>query len=70
MLDEEGIPWQTATYKVGRAGGGTIGVTMSDDNMEVIDFGIPILSVHTPYSVSSKLDVYYLYRAMKAFFVR
>ncbi len=70
MLDEEGIPWQTATYKVGRAGGGTIGVTMSDDNMEVIDFGIPILSVHTPYSVSSKLDVYYLYRAMKAFFER
>ncbi len=70
MLDEEGIPWQTATYKVGRAGGGTIGVTMSDDNMEVIDFGIPILSVHTPYSVSSKIDVYYLYRAMKAFFER
>lgn len=70
LLDEEGIPWQTATYKVGRAGGGTIGVTMSDDNMEVIDFGIPILSVHTPYSVSSKLDVYYLYRAMKAFLER
>jgi len=67
MLDEEGIPWQTATYKVGRAGGGTIGATLSDDNMEVIDFGIPILSIHTPYSVSSKLDVYNLYRAMKAF---
>ena len=38
--------------------------------MEVIDFGIPILSAHTPYSVSSKIDVYYLYRAMKAFFER
>ena len=66
-LDSAGIPWQTATYKVGRAGGGTIGATLSDDNMEVIDFGIPILSIHTPYSVSSKLDVYSLYRAMKAF---
>jgi len=70
MLDEEDIPWQTATYKVGPAGGGTIGATLSDDNMEVIDFGIPILSIHTPYSVSSKLDVYYLYRAMKAFCLR
>jgi aspartyl aminopeptidase len=38
--------------------------------MEVIDFGIPILSIHTPYSVSSKLDVYNLYRAMKAFCLR
>jgi len=70
MLDEEQIPWQTVTYKVGRGGGGTIGRTLADDNMEVIDLGIPILSVHTPYSVSSKLDVYHLYRAMHAFFSR
>jgi aspartyl aminopeptidase len=38
-------------------------VELSDENMEVIDFGIPILSVHTPYSISSKVDIYWLYRA-------
>ncbi len=68
LLDGEQIPWQTATYKVGRAGGGTIGVFLSDDNMEVIDLGVPVLSIHTPYSISSKIDVYYLYRTMLAFF--
>ena len=70
MLDENEVPWQVATYKVGRAGGGgTIGGALADDNMEVIDLGVPLLSIHTPYSVSSKLDVYYLFRAMRAFFL-
>ena len=46
----------------------TIGGALADDNMEVIDFGVPVLSIHTPYSVSSKVDVYHLYRAMHAFF--
>lgn len=70
VLDEEEIPWQVATYKVGGGGGGTIGVEMSDENMEVIDFGIPILSVHTPYSISSKVDIYWLYRALRAFYLK
>ena len=69
VLDDAGVPWQVATYKVGRSGGGTIGRTLADDNMEVIDLGVPVLSIHTPYSMSSKVDVYNLYRAMYAFFV-
>lgn len=68
LLEDAGVPWQIATYKVGRAGGGTIGGSLADDNMEVIDLGVPVLSIHTPYSVSSKVDVYALYRAMRAFF--
>ncbi|MGH9336293.1 MAG: aminopeptidase 1, partial [Vicinamibacteria bacterium] len=68
LLDDAGVPWQIATYKVGRGGGGTIGGALADDNMEVIDIGVPVLSIHTPYSVSSKVDVYDLYRAMRAFF--
>lgn len=68
IFDDAGVPWQTVTYKVGRAGGGTIGGSLADDNMEVIDIGVPVLSIHTPYSVSSKVDVYYLYRAMRAFY--
>ncbi len=69
VLDRADVPWQTVTYKVGRAGGGTIGGALADDNMEVIDLGVPVLSIHTPYSVSSKVDVYNLYRAMRAFFL-
>ena len=66
-LDAAGIPWQTATYK-GRASGGTIGSSLSRRNMEVIDYGVPLLSIHSTYAISAKADVHLLYRAMDAFF--
>lgn len=66
-LDDAGVAWQTATYK-GRASGGTIGNSLSRRNMEVIDYGIPLLSIHSTYAVSSKADVHMLYRAMNAFY--
>ena len=66
-LDESDIAWQTATYK-GRTSGGTIGSTLSRDNMEVIDYGVPVLSIHSTYSLSSKVDVHMLFRAMSAFY--
>ena len=66
-LDAAGVAWQTATYK-GRASGGTIGKSLSKDNMEVIDYGIPLLSIHSTYAVSSKTDVHMLFRAMDAFY--
>ncbi|MDD9891761.1 MAG: aminopeptidase 1 [Gammaproteobacteria bacterium] len=68
LLDDSGVPWQTATYRVGSAGGGTIGGEFSRQNIEVIDFGVPLLSIHTPFAVSSKIDVYNLYRAALAFY--
>ena len=58
LLDSNDVPWQTVTYKVGVGGGGTIGGEFSAQNIEVIDFGVPLLSIHTPYAVSSKVDVY------------
>jgi len=66
-LDNSEIKWQTSTYK-GKASGGTIGSDLSNDNMEVIDFGIPILSIHSPFAVGSKVDLYSLYKAMSAFY--
>jgi aspartyl aminopeptidase len=66
-LDEADIAWQTATYK-GRTSGGTIGNTLSRDNMEVIDYGVPVLSIHSTYSLSSKVDIHMLFRAMSAFY--
>jgi len=67
LLDNNNIKWQTSTYK-GKASGGTIGSDLSNDNMEVIDFGVPILSIHSPYAVGSKVDLYSLYKAMSAFY--
>ena len=66
-LDAAGVAWQTATYK-GRASGGTIGKALSKDNMEVIDYGVPVLSIHSTYAISSKVDVHMLFRAMDAFY--
>ena len=66
-LDAAGVAWQTATYK-GRASGGTIGNSLSRRNMEVIDYGVPLLSIHSTYALSSKIDVHMLYRAMNAFY--
>lgn len=68
LLDEADVPWQTSTYRVGSAGGGTIGGVFSAQNIEVIDFGVPLLSIHTPFAVSSKIDVYSLYQAALAFY--
>jgi len=66
-LDSKNVPWQTTTYKVGKAGGGTLGRELSRYNIDTIDFGVPVLSIHTPYSVSDKMDVLALRDGVKAF---
>ena len=68
LLDRAGIPWQTQTPRVGVGGGGTIGGFFSVRDIDVIDFGVPLLSMHSPYEVSSKVDVWYFYRFMSEFF--
>lgn len=62
------IPWQTGEMgKVDAGGGGTIAVYMAMMGMEVIDCGIPVLSMHAPYEIISKVDLYYTYLAYKTF---
>lgn len=68
LFDDQKIPWQTSTYVEGIGGGGTDGEIYSRQNMEVIDLGIPLLSMHSPYEISSKVDAWEMYRAMSAFF--
>jgi aspartyl aminopeptidase len=68
ILDRNNIPWQTQTPKVDVGGGGTIGGFMSREDMEVIDLGIPLLSMHAPFEMSSKIDLWNYYRFMKAFY--
>jgi aspartyl aminopeptidase len=67
-MDRNNIPWQTQTPKVDVGGGGTIGGFMSREDMEVIDMGVPLLSMHAPFEMSSKVDVWNFYRAMSAFY--
>jgi len=69
MLNKQKIPWQTAELgKVDQGGGGTVAKYFSRLGMEVIDLGPAVMSMHSPYEVTSKVDVYSAYLAYKSFF--
>ena len=70
LMDGNNIPWQTHTYKVDEGGGGTIGLFMSMQDMQVIDLGVALLSMHAPFEMSSKADVWAFYRTMSAFYAQ
>ncbi len=53
--------------KVDQGGGGTIAYILANKGMDVIDCGVPVLSMHSPYEVTSKFDIYSIFRAYKAF---
>ncbi|MBP7402153.1 MAG: aminopeptidase [Clostridia bacterium] len=62
------IPWQTGELgKVDAGGGGTIAYIMANKGMEVLDCGVAVLSMHAPFEVISKIDLYYTYLAYKCF---
>ena len=62
------IPWQTGELgKIDIGGGGTISAYMAKTGMDVVDVGVPVWSMHAPVEVISKIDLYYLYLAYKAF---
>ena len=68
VMDSNNIHYQTAELgRVDVGGGGTIAYILGNYNMEVIDAGIPVLSMHAPNEVVSKVDVYEAYEAYKAF---
>ena len=68
MLNKENIPWQTGELgKVDKGGGGTVAKFFSRLGMEVIDLGPAVLSMHSPYEVTSKVDIYSSYLAYVAF---
>ena len=68
VMDSNEIYWQSAELgKVDQGGGGTIAYILGNYNMNVIDAGIPVLNMHAPMEVVSKVDLYEAYRAYKAF---
>ncbi len=69
MLDGENIVWQSGELgKVDAGGGGTVAMYLAALDIDVVDLGVPVLSMHAPFEVVAKLDVYMAYRAFKAFF--
>ncbi len=69
IFDEAGVIWQTGELgKVDQGGGGTVAKYVSAHNIDTIDLGVPVLSMHAPFEVVSKTDVYMTYKAISAFY--
>ena len=68
LFDEAGVIWQTGELgKVDAGGGGTVAAYLANLNIDTVDLGVPVLSMHAPLEVVSKIDVYMCYEAVLAF---
>ncbi len=71
MLDSKGCFWQTGELgKIDQGGGGTVAKFISAKNIDTVDIGVPVLSMHAPLEVVAKIDVYTAYEAFVAFLNR
>lgn len=67
-FDKAGVVWQMGGFgKVDAGGGGTIAKYVSQHNVDTLDVGVPVLSMHAPFEIISKADLYQTYKAFKAF---
>ena len=68
LFDKENVVWQTGELgKVDQGGGGTVAIYISSKNIDVVDLGVPVLSMHAPYEAISKADLYNTYKSFCAF---
>lgn len=68
LLDNKNVVWQTGELgKVDIGGGGTVAAYIANLDVDTIDVGVPVLSMHAPYEIVSKIDVYMAYRAFQVF---
>ena len=69
VLNRESIPWQLVEMgRVDNGGGGTVAMHLANYGMDVIDMGPSVLSMHSPFELSSVVDVYASYKAYQAFY--
>ena len=67
MMDENNVLWQIGELgKVDMGGGGTVAKYIADLDVDTVDLGVPVLSMHAPFEVVSKLDVYMAHKAFSA----
>ena len=65
IFEENGVVWQMAELgKVDQGGGGTIAMFMANRNIDTIDAGVPVLSMHAPFEVVAKFDCYMTYKGV------
>ena len=68
LFAEHGVQWQTGELgRVDLGGGGTVAKYIANLNIDTVDLGVPVISMHAPYEVVSKADVYSTYEAFTAF---
>ena len=69
LMNDNGVFWQMAEMgKTDAGGGGTVAKFMAQRNIDTLDAGVPVLSMHAPYETVAKLDCYMTYKCMKAIF--
>ena len=69
-FNDNGVKWQMATLgKVDQGGGGTVAAYMANRNIVTVDAGVPVLSMHAPLEIVSKLDCYHTMLACKAIYL-
>ena len=70
-MDDGKVGFQTAELgKVDEGGGGTIAYILANYGMNVIDSGVAVLSMHSPWEIASKADIYEAYKAYAAFLAK
>ena len=68
VMAKDNVLWQTGELgKVDIGGGGTVAKFIAKHNIDTVDLGVPVISMHAPYEIVSKVDVYETYRAFCAF---
>ncbi|MBR5446781.1 MAG: aminopeptidase, partial [Clostridia bacterium] len=68
LLDADGVIWQTSELgQVDQGGGGTVAMFIAEMNIDTVDLGVPVLSMHAPFEIISKADLYETHRAFVAF---
>ena len=69
ILNDNAVVWQMAELgKVDQGGGGTVAAYMGNRNIDTIDAGVPVLSMHSPWETVSKFDCYMTYKGVRAFY--
>jgi len=68
MLDKNDVNWQMVELgRIDQGGGGTVAMFIAESNIDTIDIGVPVISMHAPFEIISKADLYETYRAFSAF---
>ena len=71
LFENNGVLWQSGELgKVDGGGGGTVAMYIANLDVDTIDVGVPVLSMHAPYEVVSKIDLYMAFKAFKTFFTK